>query len=175
MRVTDAADGCKPADQPGRDQQVSVAHVVRNTEAWAERMGPDLERDRDGSLAAIGGDAARAGADVAALCRLMRERDPTVAAARQVRAIHRRYREARGPRRAQTQSMRLADRLRLFGLDRWYLWNRLPRDRTWKGPAGAVLDGTNNAPSGRSAGGSRSATVPCAGTTSRCRAPPSAT
>jgi len=41
--------------------------------------------------------------------------------------------------------MSLAYRLRLFSLDRWNLWGRLTRYRTWKGPAGERLDGTNNA------------------------------
>jgi hypothetical protein len=41
--------------------------------------------------------------------------------------------------------MSLAYRLRLFSLDRWNLWRRLTRYRTWAGPAGETLDGTNNA------------------------------
>jgi hypothetical protein len=41
--------------------------------------------------------------------------------------------------------MSLAYRLRLFSLDRWNLWGRLTRYRTWVGPAGETLDGTNNA------------------------------
>ena len=40
---------------------------------------------------------------------------------------------------------RLAYRLRLFSLDRWNLWPRLTRYRTWEGPDGETLDGTNNA------------------------------
>jgi hypothetical protein len=30
-------------------------------------------------------------------------------------------------------------------LDRWNLWHRLTRYRTWKGPKGEPLDGTNKA------------------------------
>ena len=41
--------------------------------------------------------------------------------------------------------MSLAYRLRLFSLDRWNLWPRLTRYRTWAGPEGETLDGTNNA------------------------------
>jgi hypothetical protein len=41
--------------------------------------------------------------------------------------------------------MSLAYRLRLFSLDRWNLWPRLTRYRTWVGPDGERLDGTNNA------------------------------
>ena len=41
--------------------------------------------------------------------------------------------------------MSLAYRLRLFSLDRWNLWGRLTRYRTWAGPDGETVDGTNNA------------------------------
>jgi hypothetical protein len=37
-----------------------------------------------------------------------------------------------------------AYRLRLFFLDRWNLWPRLTKYRTWQGPDGETLDGTNN-------------------------------
>lgn len=33
----------------------------------------------------------------------------------------------------------------MFTLDRWELWDRLTRYRTWQGPAKEQLDGTNNA------------------------------
>ena len=39
----------------------------------------------------------------------------------------------------------LAYRLRLIFLDRWNLWGRLTRYRTWRGPLGEKVDGTNNA------------------------------
>jgi hypothetical protein len=35
--------------------------------------------------------------------------------------------------------------LRLFSLDRWNLWPRLTRYRTWEGAGGETVDGTNNA------------------------------
>ena len=38
----------------------------------------------------------------------------------------------------------MAYRVRLFSLDRWNLWPRLTRYRTWAGPDGEQLDGTNN-------------------------------
>ena len=41
--------------------------------------------------------------------------------------------------------MSLAYRLRMLFLDRWNLWFRLTRYRSWKGPKGEHLDGTNNA------------------------------
>ena len=37
-----------------------------------------------------------------------------------------------------------AYRLRLLLLDRWNLWPRLTRYRTWRGPDGETIDGTNN-------------------------------
>jgi hypothetical protein len=144
--VSDDADGFKiAADETGLDQQVCIAHVARNTEAWAERMTPELARDADGSLAAIGVEAARAVADVAALVRLMHDRDPTEDARAQLRTIHVRYRAAASPKQARTETMSNAYKLRLFSLDRWNLWRRLTRYRTWEGPDGARLDGTNNA------------------------------
>lgn len=142
--VSDDADGFKTAaDGTGLDQQVCIAHVVRNTDAWAARMIPELARDADGSLAAIGVDALQAVTDVAALWTLIQARQPTDDARRQLRTIHRRYQPAAVPRSGERAS--LAYRLRLFSLDRWNLWERLTRYRTWEGPAGEVLDGTNNA------------------------------
>lgn len=144
--VSDDADGFKTAaDETGLEQQVCTAHVRRTTDAWGERMGPDLARDADGSLAAIGVAAAQAVADVAAPQALIRERQPTTDASTQLRTIHRRYRAARGPRQTGTATMSRASKLRLFSLDRWNLWGRLTRYRTWSGPDGKLLDGTNNA------------------------------
>ncbi len=57
--------------------------------------------------------------------------------------MHRRYLEAAPPQEGEHQS--LAYRLRLLFLDRWNLWHRLTRYRSWKGPKGETLDGTNNA------------------------------
>ena len=57
--------------------------------------------------------------------------------------MHRRYLQAAPPREGEHQS--LAYRLRLLFLDRWNLWHRLTRYRTWKGPKDETLDGTNNA------------------------------
>ena len=144
LLVTDDADGFKTAaDATGLVHQVCKAHVVRNTDAWVERMGPALANDADGSLALIGVAPAQAVADVQTLRRLMHERDPTPGAARDLRAIHRRYREAPPPAKGEGTS--LAYRLRLFSLDRWNLWERLTRYRTWTTADGELLDGTNNA------------------------------
>ncbi len=57
--------------------------------------------------------------------------------------MHRRYLDAAPPQEVEHQS--LAYRLRLLFLDRWNLWHGLTRYRTWKGPQGETLDGTNNA------------------------------
>jgi hypothetical protein len=141
--VSDDADGFKTAaDATGLVHQVCKAHVVRNTEAWVARMEPALAEDTDGSLALIRADPKQAVADVQTLLRLVRERDPTPEAAADLRTIHRRYRGAPPPRKGEGAS--LAYRLRLFSLDRWQLWDRLTRYRTWASSDGEVLDGTNN-------------------------------
>jgi hypothetical protein len=144
LLVTDDADGFKTAaDATGLAHQVCKAHVVRNTDAWVQRHEPAVAEDADGSLGLIGVDAAQAVADVQALQRLMHERDPTPEAAAEPRAIHRRYRGAPSPAKGDGTS--LAYRLRLFSLDRWNLWERLTRYRTWTTADGELLDGTNNA------------------------------
>jgi len=141
--VSDDADGFKlAADASGVDHQVCKAHVLRNTEAWVASMTPALAADGDGSLAAIGVAPAQAVADCEALRRLIQERQPTPEAKATLEAIHRRYLDAPSPRKGETAS--LAYRLRLFSLDRWQLWLRLTRYRSWEGPAGERLDGTNN-------------------------------
>ena len=94
--VTDDADGFKTAaDDLGLAHQVCKAHVVRNTEAWVARHEGALAADADGSLALIGVEPTQAVEDAQTLLRLVRERDPTPAAARDLRAIHRRYQGAR--------------------------------------------------------------------------------
>lgn len=144
--VSDDADGFKlAADGIGLVQQVCTAHVVRNTTTWGERMTPELAQDADGSLAAIGVSPAQAVADVATLCRMVRERPATTAAPTQLRTIHRRYQGAVSPRQSGAATMSLAYKLRLFSLDRWNLWDRLTRYRTWTSPGGEQVDGTNNA------------------------------
>jgi hypothetical protein len=142
--VSDDADGFKTAaNENGLTQQVCKAHVQRNTEVWVERITAALASAADGSLAAIGVSSAQAVADGQALLRLMTERQPSAAASATLETIHRRYLAA--PKPAAGETMSLAYRLRLFSLDRWNLWDRLTRYRTWEGPAGERLDGTNNA------------------------------
>jgi hypothetical protein len=142
--VSDDADPFKTAaDANGLDQQVCKAHVQRNTDAWVEAVTPLLAADADGSLAAIGVSPAQAVADAQELVRLMTERQPSAAASATLETIHRRYLAA--PKPGTGEAATLAYRLRLFSLDRWEVWGRLTRYRSWKGPAGETLDGTNNA------------------------------
>ena len=56
--------------------------------------------------------------------------------------MHMRYVEAKAPRPGEKASV--AYRLRLLFLDRWNLWPRLTRYRTWQGPQGERIDGSNN-------------------------------
>ncbi len=140
--VTDDADGFKTvADEIGVQHQVCKAHVKRNTEELIERYQPLAATDADGSLHAIGVSSEQAVADLKRLGELVKSRQREQA--QEVEAMHRRYLEAPPPKEGERQS--LAYRLRLLFLDRWNLWNRLTRYRSWKGPKGEQLDGTNNA------------------------------
>jgi hypothetical protein len=142
LLVSDDADAFKTAaDQLGLDQQVCKAHVLRNTDALVESLTPTVAHDADGSLAALGVSPAQAGADVKRLGELVHTRQPEQAA--ELAELAARYAPARSPRPG--QSFSVAYRLRLLFLDRWNLWGRLTRYRTWRGPAGEQLDGTNNA------------------------------
>ena len=142
--VSDDADPFKTAaDTNGLLHQVCKSHVLRNTAAWVETNTLALARDADGSLAEMRIAPAQALADCQALLQFMTERQPTPDARAALAAIHRRYLDATKPVAGGTMS--LAYRLRLFSLDRWNLWPRLTRYRSWHGPAGETLDGTNNA------------------------------
>jgi transposase-like protein len=144
LLVSDDADGFKTAaDESGLLQQVCTSHVRRNTEAWVDAMTSALATDADGSLALIGVVPEQAVADCQELLRLMTERQLSPRANAALEAIHRRYLGAAKPPKDSTMS--LAYRLRLFSLDRWNLWPRLTRYRTWEGSGGETLDGTNNA------------------------------
>ena len=171
--VSDDADGFKTAaDELGLSHRVCEAHVVRTTEAWVARLEPLLAADADGAMAVVRAGPDQAVADARTLLRLVRERDPTTAAATTLREIHRRYQGAPLPCKGGAAS--LAYRLRLCSLDRWQLWGRLTRYRTWARADGERLDGTTTPPSGRSAGGSRSATARCAATSGGPRSSTSA-
>jgi hypothetical protein len=140
--VTDDADGFKAvADEVGVQHQVCKAHVLRNTDALIEKYQPFVATDADGSLQAIGVSPEPAASDLTRLGELVKSREREQAA--ELEALHRHYLQASPPREGEHQS--LAYRLRLLFLDRWNLWHRLTRYRTWKGPKGETLDGTNNA------------------------------
>jgi len=129
------------ADEVGVQHQICKAHVLRNTEALLDTYQPLVAKDADGSLAAIGVSPEQAAADLTRLGELVKSRRREQAA--ELEALHRRYREAAPPQEGAHFS--LAYRLRLLFLDRWNLWHRLTRYRSWKGPKGETLDGTNNA------------------------------
>jgi transposase-like protein len=140
--VTDDADALKcAADALGLDQQVCKAHVQRNTEAQVASLRSEAEGDADGSLAEIGLTPEQAIADLAQLQALVCARCPEQAD--KLEALHMRYIAAASP--AKDQKASTAYRLRLLFLDRWNLWSRLTRYRTWQGPHGETIDGTNNA------------------------------
>jgi hypothetical protein len=139
--VTDDADAFKTiADELGLDQQVCKGHVKRNTEALIENLQPEAMIDGDGSLAAIGVAPEQAKADLKRLGELVRTRRPQDVD--KLAEMHLRYIGASPPGAGEKASV--AYRLRLLFLDRWNLWPRLTCYRTWQGPNGETIDGTNN-------------------------------
>ena len=142
LLVTDDADGFKTvADEIGVQHQVCKSHVLRNTESLIERFKALVGQAADASLQAIGVSAAQAQADLSRLGELIKSRKREDA--KELEVLHHRYGQAIPPRPG--ESMSLAYRLRLLYLDRWNLWFRLTRYRSWKGPKGERIDGTNNA------------------------------
>jgi len=139
--VTDDADALKGvADALGLDQQVCKGHVKRNTEALIESLRFEAMSDADQSLADIGITPEQAVADLKRLAELVRTRRPQDAD--QLAEMHLRYIGTAPPGAAEKASV--AYRLRLLFLARWNLWSRLTRYRTWQGPNGETIDGTNN-------------------------------
>ena len=139
--ATDDADAFKnAADELDVEQQVCKGHVLRNTESLVETMQVEAATDADGSLAAIGIAADQAVADLKRLEELVHTRQPEDVD--KLADMHLRYIGASPPRAGQKASV--AYRLRLLFLDRWNLWPRLTRYRTWQGPNGETIDGTNN-------------------------------
>lgn len=142
LLVTDDADSMKQAaDGLGLTHQVCKAHVRRNTDALVAELLGKVAGDPDGSLAAIGVPEEQAQADLQRLGEVVRERQPEQAY--ELDVIHQRYKDAAPPGKGAKWS--LAYRLRQLFLDRAQLWNRLTRYRTWQGPDGEQIDGTNNA------------------------------
>ena len=141
LLITDDADAFKPvADKLGVEHQVCKSHVKRNTEAFIDGLIPKVETDEDSSLADIGVTPEQAVDDLKRLGELILSRQPEEE--KELEAMHRRYAAADGPRPGEKASV--AYRLRMLYLDRWSLWRRLTRYRTWRGPRGETVDGTNN-------------------------------
>jgi transposase-like protein len=139
--VTDDADAFKTvADELGLDQQVCKSHVTRNTENLVGTLQQEAAADADGSLATIGVTPQQAIDDLKQLAELIHSRQPEEES--ELEWLHRRYMRAIPPAKGEKAST--AYRLRLLFLDRWNLWSRLTRYRTWQGPNGETLDGTNN-------------------------------
>jgi len=119
---------------------VCKSHVKRNTEAFIDGLIPKVETDEDSSLADIGVTPEQAVDDLKRLGQLILSRQPEEE--KELEGMHRRYAAADGPRPGEKASV--AYRLRMLYLDRWSLWRRLTRYRTWRGPRGETVDGTNN-------------------------------
>jgi transposase-like protein len=141
LLITDDADAFKKvADNQGLMHQVCKSHVQRNTDALIANLKPLAATDSDGSLAAIGVSPEQAVADLERLGELIRSRQPEQED--ELGMMYGRYMAAAPPRENEQAS--IAYRVRCLMLDRWNLWRRLTRYRTWKGPEGERIDGTNN-------------------------------
>jgi len=139
--VTDDADALKSvADEAGLEQQVCKGHVKRNTEALIEQLRAEITSAADASLAESGVRPQQALADLERLEELIRTRRPEDSD--ELATMHLRYTSATPPEPEHKAS--IAYRMRLLFLDRWNLWSRLTRYRTWEGPNGETIDGTNN-------------------------------
>jgi transposase-like protein len=141
LLVSDDADAFKTvAEGLGLEHQVCKGHVKRNTETFIENLTAPVASDADGSLAAIGVTPEQALEDLKRLGELILSRQPQEE--EELEKMHQRYIDAPPP--APGQKATVAYRLRLMYLDRWNLWRPLTRYRTWQGPQGERVDGTNN-------------------------------
>jgi transposase-like protein len=141
LLVSDDADSFKiVGDELGLEHQVCKSHVKRNTETLIDNLEPLIESDEDGSLAVIGVTPEQALKDLKRLGELILSRQPQEE--EELAEMHQRYTDAASP--SPGEKATLAYRLRLLFLDRWNLWRRLTRYRTWRGPKGETVDGTNN-------------------------------
>jgi transposase-like protein len=141
LLVSDDADAFKTvADELGLRHQVCKSHVTRNTEVLVDTLESLAEWDKDGSLAEIGVTPEQAQKDLRRLGELILSRQPQKED--ELGEMHERYTAAAPPKQGEKASV--AYRLRLLFLDRWNLWRRLTRYRTWRGPLGETVDGTNN-------------------------------
>ena len=141
LLVSDDADAFKTvSNELAVDHQVCKGHVKRNTETFLEDMEPKVESDEGDSLAAIGVTPEQALKDLRRLGELILSRRPEEE--NELEEMHYRYTDAAPP--GQGEKATAAYRLRLMYLDRWNLWRPLTRYRTWQGPKGETVDGTNN-------------------------------
>jgi transposase-like protein len=142
LLVSDDADAFKQvAEDLGLEHQVCKSHVKRNTDTLIETLKAAIgATPADASLPAIGVSLAQALADLDQLGQLIRSRRPEEVTV--LERLHDRYVQAPAPRPGEQAT--LAYRLRLLFLDRWNLWPRLTCYRTWQGPDGQTVDGTNN-------------------------------
>ena len=142
LLVTDDADSLKTAaEEEGLDQQICKSHVKRNTDALIADLRTVVVRGTDTSLAALGVTAEQARADLDRLEQLIQTRQPE--GQTELEQLQAHYQGAPPPKKGQSAS--LAYRLHLLFVDRWNLWPSLTRYRTWRGPNGETIDGTNNA------------------------------
>jgi len=142
LLVTDDADGFKTvAEELGLEQPVCKSHVKRNTEELMAGLQSAITQGPDSSLAAWGITPEQAWADLQRLGALIQTRQPEEQA--ELETLHNHYQGATPPSKGKSAS--LAYRLHLLFLDRWNLWPLLTRYRTWRGPNGETIDGTNNA------------------------------
>jgi len=134
--VSDDADAFKSvADELGLEQQVCKGHVKRNTQALIDSLLPEATIDADGSLAASGVTVEQVVADLRRLGELICTRRPEDVDA--LADMYLRYVGSCAPEAGQKATV--AYRLRLLFLDRWNLWSRLTRYRSWRGPHGETL------------------------------------
>jgi transposase-like protein len=141
LLVSDDADAFKAvAQELGLEHQVCKSHVKRNTETFIDNLESKVGSDENGSLAAIGVTPQQALQDLGRLGELILSRQPEEE--NELEEIHHRYTGAAPPGRGEKATV--AYRLRLMYLDRWNLWRPLTRYRTWQGPRGETVDGTNN-------------------------------
>ena len=139
--ISDDADAFKQvADGLDLLHQVCKRHVLDNTEALIEGLTPSVAQDLDGSLALIGLSGPEAVADLQRLHSLIHTRRPEHVT--ELEHLFYRYAQADAPHQGEHAS--LAYRMRLLFLDRWNLWPRLTCYRTWRGPEGQIINGTNN-------------------------------
>lgn len=145
LLVTDDADAFKSvAEDLGLEHQVCKSHVKRHTEALIETLKTAVQPEADRSLQRLALSLEQAVADLEQLGELIGRRRPEEVAI--LERLHDRYALAPAPRAGERASV--AYRLRLLFLDRWNLWSRLTRYRTWRGPQGEMIDGTNNSERG---------------------------